>query len=211
MCTVSTSKSPDEASPSHYHHGNLRQALLQAGLERLESTQNPEFRLRELTRRVGVSVNAAYRHFASKEALLAAMAAEGFHRLVVAQAQAIMGNPDKRMGFVEAGRAYVNFARRHPALFRLMYSRFAATNQDQAMHASAQLAYSGMLYALASVLGKPADDPEVKVGAIQAWSLVHGLSLLIIDGQVDGHTDNVDALLDAVFKAKLESDFLQKK
>lgn len=211
MWTVSTSKSSKTEAPGHYHHGNLRKALLEAGLERLESTQNPEFSLRELTRIVGVSVNAAYRHFASKEALLAAMAAEGFHRLVVEQAHAVQAHPDKAEGFAEAGRAYVNFARRHPALFRLMFSRFAATNPDREMHASAQLAYSGMLHSLAAVLDKPADDPEVKIGAIQAWSLVHGLSQLIIDGQVDSHTDNVDSLIDEVFKAKLETGFLQKK
>lgn len=208
---MSTSKSSKPESHGNYHHGNLREALLQAGLERLESAQSPEFSLRELTRIVGVSVNAAYRHFASKEALLAAMAAEGFHRLVAVQAQAMMSHAHPREGFMAAGRAYVNFARQHPALFRLMYSRFAATNPDQHMHTSAQLAYNGMLQSLALVLQKPADDPQVKVAAIQAWSVVHGLSLLIIDGQVDAHTDDIDALIDAVFQPGVAGAFLQRK
>jgi len=194
-------------STSNYHHGNLRQALLDAGLERLESEQSPDFSLRELTRSVGVSVNAAYRHFASKEDLLCAMAAEGFYRLTGSQAKAIQDNSDRVEGFREAGRAYVSFARQHPALFRLMFSRFAAGNPNPEIKAGAQLAYEGMRHSVAALMKRPTDDSEVIVTAMYAWSLVHGLSHLIIDGQFDPHTDDIDGMVDAVLqRAAIEEE-----
>ena len=190
MCTVST---------SNYHHGNLREALLAAGLEKLESEQSPEFSLRELTRQVGVSVNAAYRHFASKEDLLCAMAAEGFRQLCVEQATAMQVDSVEQ-GFREAGRTYVSFARRRPALFRLMFSRFAVTNRNDELNAGAQMAYEGMRHGVAAILDKPPEDLDVVITSMYAWSLVHGLSHLIIDGQFDSHTDDIDGLVNSVLQ-----------
>lgn len=198
-------------SNANYHHGNLRAALIEAGLEWLETTQNPEFSLRELTRQVGVSVNAAYRHFANKEALLAAMAVEGFHQLIGAQAEAMKTGKSPDAGFMKAGRAYVNFACSHPALFRLMYGRFAVTNPDPELRESVELAYNSLLYSMASVLDLPADDPAVQFAAVRAWSIVHGLSQLIIDGQVAAHTEDIDALVEGVFQPAELGKLLQRK
>lgn len=197
MCTVSTSNTSKSSNSARYHHGNLREALLAAGLEWLQTEQSPDFSLRELTRKVGVSVNAAYRHFASKEDLLSAMTAEGFRLLTTDQALAMQADTVAD-GFREAGRAYVNFARHHPALFRLMFSRFAVTHRNGELNAGAQLAYEGMRHGVAAILKKPVEDTEVTVTAMYAWSLVHGLSHLIIDGQFDTHTDDIDNLVDAV-------------
>ncbi|MDQ8037044.1 MAG: TetR/AcrR family transcriptional regulator [Pedobacter sp.] len=193
---MSTSKKQLVDEPS-YHHGNLREALLSKGLELLEAGQS-DFSLRELTRQVGVSANAAYRHFASKEALLSAMAAEGFRQLAAAQAMAVQGGANPALGFMAAGRAYVDYARQHPALFRLMFGRFAASNPDAEMQAAAQLAYQGLRFGVAAVLKRPVESAEVLAAAMHAWSLVHGLSQLIIDGQMEAHTTDVDGLIDAV-------------
>lgn len=200
MFTMSTSEStvkPPRSDGPSYHHGNLREALLAKGLEMLEAGES-DFSLRELTRRVGVSANAVYRHFAGKEALLSAMAAEGFHRLTSAQAMAVQGGTTPATGFLEAGRAYVRFARRHPALFRLMFGRFAASNPDPELRAAAQLSYEGMRFSVAAILRRPVADAEVLATAMRAWSLVHGLSQLIIDGQMDAHALDIDSLVDAV-------------
>ena len=181
-----------------YHHGNLHDALMAEGLKLIETTQGTEFSLRELTRSLGVTVNAAYRHFASKEELLRAIAAQGFRQLVARQAEAIQSSCNPTMGFMQAGRAYITFAQEHPALFRLMFSRFAATNRSEDMSLAAQIAYDGMRYSLAAVLQKDVEDSDVTLGSAHAWSIIHGLSYLVIDGQFDGHTDNVDDLISAV-------------
>ncbi len=196
MFTMSTSGLQRPDGPS-YHHGNLREALLAKGLEMLEAGE-ADFSLRELTRRVGVSANAVYRHFAGKEALLSAMAAEGFLRLTSAQAMALQGGSTPATGFLEAGRAYVRFARHHPALFRLMFGRFAAGNPDPELRAAAQLSYEGMRFSVAAILGRPVADAEVLATGMRAWSLVHGLSQLIIDGQMDAHELDIDSLVSAV-------------
>lgn len=193
MFTMSTSSNPTTDSET-YHHGNLREALLDKGLELLESGQ-AGFSLRELTRQVGVSPNAAYRHFASKDALLSAMAAEGFRQLAAAEASAMQNGAAAMGGFLAAGRAYVDFARQHPALFRLMFGRFAASNPDAELRDAAQLAYQGLRFSVAAVLQRPVEDRQVLLTAMRAWSMVHGLSQLIIDGQLDAHTQDVDALV----------------
>jgi AcrR family transcriptional regulator len=197
---VSTLRKKSTHKAPSYHHGNLREALVAMGMELLEEGQSADFSQRELTRRVGVSANAAYRHFASKEELLTAMAAEGFRQLASAQITAIQGQPNDTERFLAGGRAYVAFARLNPSLFRLMFGRFAAANRNEELSAAAQISYEGMCHGVAAVLAKPVGDKQVTVAATHAWSLVHGLSQLIIDGQFEAHTDDIDGLVDAVFQ-----------
>lgn len=144
------------ATSRPYHHGALPAALLAAALDLLE--ENEAVSLRAVARRAGVSPNAPYRHFEDKEALLAALAADGFDRL--ADGLAAAGD------LVEMAVVYVTFALRHPGLFRLMYGR-ATTN--------AASARTGEI--LASRLAARASQ-------VGAWALVHGLAVLLLDGKL---------------------------
>ena len=202
---MSTS-SMSPADDSSYHHGHLREALLREGLLLLEEGGEAGFSLRELARRVGVSANAAYRHFARKEALLEALAADGFHRFAAAQAMAAVSGADPREGFLAAGHAYVDFARAQPALFRLMFGRFSAAREDGDMTQAGELAFQGLRHGVAAALGKKVTDPVVDVAALHAWSLVHGLSLLALDGQLERHAGpaGVEARIGAVLRLALE-------
>ena len=105
MCAVSTSRP--------YHHGDLPAALLEAALGLLEDDQ--AFSLRAVARRAGVSPTAPYRHYADKEALLAALATDGFAQLA--------GHLEAAAELTDMAVAYVAFALAHPGLFRLMYGR----------------------------------------------------------------------------------------
>ena len=200
MCAVSTSMETAAESPPGYHHGNLREALVAAGLAHLDAGRSPDFSLRELTRQVGVSANAAYRHFASKEDLLIAMALEGFRRLTLEQASALQAQASLAAGFMAAGRAYVAFAQRHPALFRLMFGRFVASNGSEELRAAARMAYDGMRHCVAAVLVRPVDDAQVEVAAAHTWSVIHGLGHLLIDGQFDTKTADIERLIEAVLQ-----------
>lgn len=194
------------ADEGSYHHGHLREALVRDGLLLLEETGEAGFSLRELARRLGVSANAAYRHFASKEALLEAMAAEGFRRFAAAQAAALAGAGDPARGFLAAGRAYVAFAEAQPALFRIMFGRFAAGRGEGEMRLAGEAAFQGLRLGVAALLGRPLDDAAVDVAALQAWSLVHGLSHLVLDGQLArraGAAATVDALVESVLRNSL--------
>lgn len=170
---------------SSYHHGNLREALLSKGLELLESSVDTKFSMRELTRTIGVSANSVYRHFANKDELLTALAIQGFQKLLEAQALAIQNASNSEKGFISGGRQYIHFAVQNPMLFRLMYGRFVVSHDNETLKELASLAYIGMLYAAAQALKLNVDSQEAKTVATKAWSVVHGLSHLIIDGQFD--------------------------
>lgn len=180
-----------------YHHGNLREALVEAGLAHLEADERGEISLRDLARQVGVTANAVYRHFADKEALLAALAAEGFRRLRAAQLAAEQPGRDAAAALQVAGRSYVDFARAHPALYRLMFGRFDATTHGSELAEAAQASFSKLLAQVAGARGLSLQDPQVLSAAVFGWGLTHGLSLLAIDGRFDHLTDDPGALIDA--------------
>ncbi len=168
------------AHESGYHHGNLREALVAAALERLEREGPSALGLRELARGVGVSPSAPYRHFADRQALLEAVATEGFRRFSAAMSAAADGKPETDQ--LEAmARAYVRFAVASPHLFRLMFSPEIEHRRDPALAASAKAAYAS----LAAAAAREDGAAPAKV-AITAWAFVHGLSILLIDQQILG-------------------------
>ncbi len=172
---MSTSNSKKVA----YHHGDLRGALVAATLAMLEEGANPtELSLREAARRAGVSAMAPYRHFADKDALLAAVATIGFERL----AQALRaGESDKagKAALTAQGVAYVAFACANPALFRLMFGANAPAKTGELARASQAS------YALLSDRVAETDGAEsVQVRTLANWALVHGLAMLAVDGQM---------------------------
>lgn len=168
------------ASTDAYHHGNLRAALVAAALERLETEGPSALGLRELARGLGVSPSAPYRHFSDRQALLEAVATEGFRRFSAAMSEAAAGLPETEQ--LEAmARAYVRFAVTSPHLFRLMFSSEIDHRRDPALAAAAKTAYAS----LAAAAAREDGAAPAKV-AITAWAFVHGLSILLIDQQILG-------------------------
>ena len=162
-----------------YHHGDLRAALVDAGLALLAERDLEGLSLREMARTVGVSATAVYRHFPDKTSLMAALAREGLERLAAAQhlaSDAVGGGP---AGFAATGRAYVRFALANPALFRLIFASSALA------HSSGETEALRFLRANAAAnLPEGAEQASAEVGAVQAWALVHGLATLMLDGQL---------------------------
>lgn len=187
-----------------YHHGNLRTALIEAGLLALEQTDASELSLRAIARDIGVSANAAYRHFADKQALLSALAAEGFRRFSAAQQaaqQAVnqQASADATMtGSMATGRAYIAFAQAHPALFRLMFGHLFSEQRDPDLLAASMSAFEELVSASAQDMRVDPGDDRALVTAIARWSLVHGLSHLLLDGQLAMFGDRVDQLVNSV-------------
>jgi AcrR family transcriptional regulator len=161
--------------PRTYHHGDLAAAILQAASELLEK-QGPEgVVLREVARRAGVSHNAPYRHFPSREALLAALAADGFRAFAQQMASASAQS---------MGEAYVAFALQRPQLFRLMFGGSVKLASDPALAAAARGAYEGLVAAFRA----RGDVADPQIAAAAAWSLVHGLAHLLLDGHFEQAT-----------------------
>jgi AcrR family transcriptional regulator len=159
-----------------YRHGNLPAALVAAARQILDESGMQAVGLRETARRVGVSATAAYRHFASKEDLLASVAAEGFRELGAAMEGATRG-PSL---LSRAGLAYVEFGQQNRGLFRLMFGPVLA---ERAKYPALQAATDGvealLLRGVADLDQRPLHD---NLAAMAAWGLVHGLSNLVVDG-----------------------------
>jgi AcrR family transcriptional regulator len=160
---------------------------LLAAAAALVTERGPQgFSLREVARRARVSEAAPYWHFASKEALLAAVAEQGFLRLAAAMADVRERVTDPRRRLERLGVAYVRFALAHPSHLRIMFGpEIRDKTAHPSLHAAAQRAF-GLLVATVADAQRAGrvrrGDPEEL--AIAAWSLVHGLSALLIDGQL---------------------------
>ena len=171
--------------------------MLDAGLTLLETREAQNLSLREVARAVGVSATAVYRHFPDKDALLDALAAEGLGKLAAAQYKAAAAAGGGERGFVATGIAYVRFALANPALFRLTFSATAARNilaqpPDHVPDAMAFLRENARAAGAQTGL-----DPHVI--AVRAWSIAHGLALLMLERQVEPD----DALIEAVIGAEI--------
>jgi AcrR family transcriptional regulator len=189
-----------------YHHGNLRKALLKEGVKLLEEVGEARFSLRELARRVGVTANAAYRHFANKEALLMGLAAEGFQLFGSSQASAWQkADGDVAEKFLATGGNYVRFARRHPALFRLMFGRFAAEHRSDTLDSASKTAFDMLQQGVAAAVGLPASSGAARLAAYNAWAVVHGFSHLILDGQIRETTTDVEKMVESALRQWLSA------
>ncbi|HVY02960.1 MAG TPA: TetR/AcrR family transcriptional regulator [Caulobacterales bacterium] len=178
-----------------YHHGDLRAALIEAGLKLIEERTADEVGLREAARAVGVSATAVYRHFPDKAALLGALAAEGLARLGAAQRKAAAAAGGGAAGFRATGRAYVRFALKNPGLFRLIFSqapkydpRDWSGKSDDAMR---------FLQENAEQLAAKRGAEGAKLFALRAWALVHGLAVLLLDRQIELDMATIEAIIDA--------------
>jgi AcrR family transcriptional regulator len=164
-------------APRPYRHGNLPNALRAAARAILDESGPEVIGLRETARRVGVSATAAYRHFASKEDLLASVAAEGFRELTAAMEVAANG-PDPLIG---VGLAYVEFALQKKGLFRLMFGPILV---ERAKYPALNEAATAAFECVRRVAGGVASGRDDAAASMAAWGLVHGLSALFIDDLV---------------------------
>ena len=194
--------------PETYHHGSLRQALLQAAERILEREGIQGLTLRAAAREAGVSHAAPKNHFGDLSGLLSELAAVGFERFVaLMQANLRHGNPPaQRMAAI--GRGYVGFARTHPGLFVLMFRSERLDMSRPALRAAVEASGRALSGAVAA---RRAEEVEAKLTLPQAadivgaWSLVHGFAMLLLDGRLKSllarlppGTD-ADALLSAIF------------
>jgi AcrR family transcriptional regulator len=167
---VSTSK----AQRDTYHHGDLRNALIAAGLVLLAEAGHDALTLRGVARRAGVSHNAPYQHFADKEALIAAIAEQGFVRLAasVEASQAGLDTADTAARLAAAGTSYVRFALDYPAYLSVMFGPLPASDYP----ALAEAAFA----ALQQIVRIAAPRPDAGEIAMAVWMLAQGISTIAI-------------------------------
>lgn len=178
-----------------YHHGDLRKALIERGLKLLAKRTADELSLREVARDVGVSPTAVYRHFPDKRALMAALAQEGLARLAAAQRAAAQAAGDGGAGFAATGGAYVRFALANPALFRLIFSTPSRPEAGDGGEREPSEAFR-LLQANAAARARSGEGSEATQRiALHAWSIAHGLAMLMLDGQIPADERLIDLAL----------------
>jgi AcrR family transcriptional regulator len=171
-----------------YQHGDLRHALIQAGLKLLAEGGLPALSLRAAAQLAGVSHAAPYRHFKDKEALVAAIAEEGFRLLTRRMKEEVAGcgDADLLVRLRASGVGYVAFAVENPGYFRVIFGGAVVTpGTYPGLDQAGTEAYA----VLRDIVGEGIATGRLRAGdadelSLAAWSLVHGLGMLIIDGNV---------------------------
>lgn len=173
-----------------YHHGDLRRSLIEAALELMRKGQEWSFSLRAVAKRAGVSHNAPYHHFADKRALLIAVAVAGYETLAARVAQAAASSDSAESALIASGAAYIQFGLDNRAHYRLMFSSAlngpdgrprAVADAGAATRAKLEeiLRWGARSGAFSRSLSRTA---ELKTAVLTAWSVVHGFTMLAIDG-----------------------------
>lgn len=183
-----TQDRPRRKRAGQYHHGDLRRALIDEALRTIDKAGVEGLTLRGVGEALGVSRTALYRHFSDKQALVAAVAREGFRTLRLALLSAWDRAGRSRLGFEAMGEAYLQFAVAHPSHYRVMFGRFADSGmRDPELVTEAEGAFQALVDALLEQQreGIVRKDDAVMLAQF-VWSVVHGIAMLTIDGQL-GH------------------------
>ncbi len=176
-----------EVQVQSYHHGNLKQALLETALEHLRLHGPDKISLRALARDVGVSQTAPYRHFEDKTALLAALSAEGYRRLYNATALVVELDGSAAQALQMSGKAYIHFALDNPELYRLMFGPTLSPDDDfPELEEAGGNAFNVIVGLVQQGIerGEFVDKDPLLV-ANSTWAMVHGISSLMLDRRFD--------------------------
>ncbi|MBV8336080.1 MAG: TetR/AcrR family transcriptional regulator [Alphaproteobacteria bacterium] len=168
-----------------YHHGNLREALIEAALDLIAKKGPAGFTFADAARSVGVSAAAPYRHFRDRDALLADVARRGFELFATHLDHAWNdGRPDPFTAFENVGRAYLAFARDEPAYYSAMFEAGLSLEGDPGLRDIAERSFAVLLKASKALCGGlPAEKrPPSLMMSLHAWALSHGIASLFARG-----------------------------
>lgn len=168
-----------------YHHGNLREALIQAALELITQKGPAGFTFAEAARAAGVSPAAPYRHFRDRDALIADVARRGFEQFAASLAAAWDdGRPDISTAFTRMGRAYLEFARTQPAYFSAMFESGLRLSDHPEVRVAGEAAFERLRTACEAVVRTMPEGrrPPATMMALHIWSLSHGIASLFARG-----------------------------
>jgi AcrR family transcriptional regulator len=175
-----------------YHHGNLKEALLQAALDLIGQKGAAGFTFADAARIAGVSPAAPYRHFRDRDELLSSIAQRGFEQFEAALGSAWDdGRPDTMTAFERLGKAYLAFAREAPAYYSAMFESRIPTDATPALQAASERAF-GIIRAAAERLAALAPQgtprPPALMMALHIWSMSHGIASLFARGDAARRT-----------------------
>ncbi|MFA6144731.1 MAG: TetR/AcrR family transcriptional regulator [Sulfurimonas sp.] len=183
---------------SSYHHGNLKESLVEMALETIDHEGLDSLTLRELSQKVGTSRSAVYRHFESKEALILGVIQKGYTQLDLMFTPIFQDHTQSVVErFEKMGRAYLDFAIEHPNLYRLLFGEKFRQEREEICDYKDENQATG-LYALIGLLLEAQEEGIIArenpmIQAATVWASIHGLASLLIDGHLM-MSDNKEAI-----------------
>ncbi len=184
-----------------YHHGNLREALIQSALSLIGEKGPAGFTIAEAARLAGVSPAAPYRHFRDREELMADVARLGFERFANDLEKAWHGgNPTPLEALQNVGRAYLSFARNEPAFYAAMFETGMPKVENAGLQESADRAFDVLSKATGKLIEKlpEAGRPPCRMVALHIWAMSHGIASLFGRGNAKaGSPVSPEELLEA--------------
>lgn len=192
-----------------YHHGDLREQLIEAVSELVERDGPEGWSIAEACRRAGVSTAAPYRHFNDRDDLLRQTVTKAMGRLKVRMQAAADGQPaGSPQRIVDLGHAYIGFARDEPGLFRIMFSLTEGHEDNDELAETSQGCKQIVQRLVAEHLGIPIDCDQTRARAFALWCFVHGYSFLQLDAKskADAAAVPEDMLLALIGEAIVPSD-----
>ncbi|MGE0181705.1 MAG: TetR/AcrR family transcriptional regulator [Parvularculaceae bacterium] len=181
-----------KSAKAAYHHGDLRAALVAAARAMVERDGADAVSLRAVAKAAGVSQAAPYHHFADKQALLSAVAAGGFRDFTAMMLSRVKDAdpPQHRLNML--GLGYVEFALRHPLLFKMLEGApFQSDDTDPELSEARRASLTPLIEIVSACL-PGADEDAINIACAAAWSLVHGMATLWNDGRLDVLIDTSD-------------------
>ncbi len=173
--------SRDSRGPRGYHHGNLKEALIQAALDLIAQKGPGGFTFAEAARSAGVSPAAPYRHFRDRDDLLVDVARRGFDQFAQALARAWDdGRPEPMAAFERLGRAYLEFARSEPAYYSAMFEAGIPLDASPELREAGEAAFAVLRGAAEKLIARlpPGRRPPALMMALHVWALAHGIASL---------------------------------
>lgn len=166
-----------------YHHGELRQALIDAARRLIKERDGNDFSLSDACRRAGVSTAAPYRHFADKTEIINEVVAQGFVDML-ARFRAAAGSylPGSQQRILAVGQVYLAFAVQEPALFRMMFSQKSSLSDDDIVTANGKTCFGFVVQEVIDYCAAHSVQGDALMIALQLWTMVHGAAGLTIDG-----------------------------
>jgi len=191
---------------SNYHHGNLKDSLIEEALKMIESDGIKSVTLRELTNRLGTSRSAVYRHYGSKDELFVAVIRAGLQKLDDSVHPLLIEEQDVRERLYKMGKAYISFAIANPNLYRVIFGEVLQKHREENCDINKQEDAAGFHELVKLVLVAQEDglmrQDDAFLQATVIWSMMHGLSNLLIDGHIHIQ-ENLDALFEISFETLL--------
>jgi AcrR family transcriptional regulator len=178
---------------AHYHHGELREALIRATRELVEQRGAENFTLADACRVAGVTTAAPYRHFRGKEEILEEIASRGFEELGKRTTAILAEKGEGTLeGIVAMGQAYVAFAAEETAVFRLMFGQQPSLKKAEHVLGAAHACFSKLIGQVALYCNRNKVRGDTQQIALRLWTFVHGAASLLIDQDYDAIAPNID-------------------